>query len=268
MTLSEQSRFTTALRTPASELAGLRAPGPANPQRRLDVHRNNAMVSLIDALAATFPVTQALVGEDFFADMARERVLADPPRSPIALRHGEGFADFIAGFGPAADVPYLADVARLEYLRLQCHHAADAEPVPLAAFEALLATPEQLADLRLTLHPACAWLRSDHAVHSLWLAHQGLDDLADADLAGIETDTAEAVLLKRPHWDVQVRVIDPLATPALDALHHGMPLGAAIARVPASPEQSAALLTTLLSLLIQHGLVVAINPTAESIHAR
>lgn len=263
MSTSIQSRFATALRTPGSRLRGLRAPAPADGQRRLDVHRNNAMVSLIDALAATFPVTQALVGDEFFRDMARERVLADPPRSPIVFRHGEGFAEFIDGYAPAATVPYLGDMARLEYLRVLCHHAADAQAVAVADFHALLATPEHLADLRMTLHPASAWLRSDHAVHALWRAHQGLDDLAAADLAGIDPHGAEAVLVTRPHWDVHVHPIDRHMTHALDALGEGAPLGAALAEVPASVHEQATLLTELLTVLIRHDLVAALHPYPE-----
>ncbi len=263
MTASIQSRFATALRTPGSSLRGLRAPGSSDPQRRLDVHRNNAMVSLIDALAATFPVTQALVGEDFFRDMARQRVLADPPRSPVVFRHGEGFAEFVDRYAPAAVVPYLGDMARLEYLRVQCHHAEDAQAVAVADFHALLAVPERLPDLRMTLHPASTWLRSDHAVHALWRSHQGLDDLAAADLAGIDPHTAEAVLITRPQWDVQVHPIDRRMTHALAALREGAPLGVALAEVPASGDEHATLLTELLTLLIRHDLVVALHPFSE-----
>ncbi len=263
MNASVQSRFATALRTPGISLHGLRAPAPADPQRRLDVHRNNAMVSLIDALAATFPVTQALVGEDFFRDMARERVLADPPRSPIVFRYGTGFAEFIDGHAPAAAVPYLADMARLEHLRVQCHHAADAQAVAAADFHALLTAPERLAELRMTLHPASAWLRSDHAVHSLWQAHQGLDDLAVADLSGIDPDTAETVLVTRPQWDVLVQPIDRRLTHALDALRAGAPLDDALADIPDSVDEQALLLTELLTLLIRHDLVVALHPASE-----
>lgn len=263
MNLSLQSRFAAALRTPGDRLQGLRAPTPADPQRRLDVHRNNAMVSLVDALAATFPVTRALVGEDFFRDMARQRVLADPPRSPIASCYCDGFADFIDGYVPAAAVSYLGDIARLECLRVQCYHAADAQAVAVADFHALLTAPERLADLRMTLHPASAWLRSDHAVHSLWRAHQGLDDLASADLAGIEPHTAEAVLVMRPQWDVQVHPIDLRVTHVLDALREGAPLGVALAQVPASVDEPATLLIELLTLLIRHDLVVALHPASE-----
>lgn len=263
MNASTQSRFAIALRTPDSRLQGLLAPAPADPQRRLDVHRNNSVVSLIDALASTFPVTQALVGEDFFRDMARERVLTDPPRSPVVFRYGEGFAEFVDGYAAAMPVPYLGDMARLEYLRVHCHHEADANAVAVADFHALISAPDGLSGVRMTLHPASAWLRSDHAVHSLWQAHQGLHDLATADLAGIDTDVAEAVLVTRKQWDVHVRPIDWRLTHALDALRDGAPLGAALMKLPAALDEQVPLLTELLSVLIRHDLVVALHPFPE-----
>ena len=52
-------------------------------RKRYDVYRNNVTVSLINALAATFPATRRVVGEDFFRAMARFHVRATPPSSPL-----------------------------------------------------------------------------------------------------------------------------------------------------------------------------------------
>ena len=61
--------------------------------------------------------------------MARAYALAEPPRSPVLMDYGAGFADFIAGFAPAASLPYLPDVARIERAWREAYHAADAEPL-------------------------------------------------------------------------------------------------------------------------------------------
>ena len=99
------------------------------PVRRFNVYRNNVASSLIDVLQAYFPVVTRLVGEEFFRAMARVFIVQQPPRSPILSRYGGGFADFIADFEPTADVPYLADVARLEWLVLRAYHAVDLSPL-------------------------------------------------------------------------------------------------------------------------------------------
>src|SRR5690606_15015602 len=87
------------------------------PARRFAVYRNNVVVGLVNALAARFPALQRIVGEEFFRAMAQLYVRAHPPRSRLLMEYGDGFADFIAAFEPAAELPYLADIARLEAAR-------------------------------------------------------------------------------------------------------------------------------------------------------
>ncbi len=135
---------------------GLTAWNQSDPGRRFAVYRNNVMVSLIDALADTYPVTQALVGEEFFRAMAGVFARSRPPRSPVMAHYGEGFAGFIEDFQPAAGLPYLADVARLELLRVQAYHAADAAAVPAEEIALLLADAGRLAQARFSFSPVVA----------------------------------------------------------------------------------------------------------------
>lgn len=257
-----QHEIAAALLVPTMSVpAGIRGGGLTDRQARFAVHRNNVVVSLVDALAGTFPICQALVGEDFFRAMARERLRADPPRSPVLIDYAQGFADFVAAFAPAAGVPYLADVARIEALRVRAYHAADAPPLPESRYRELVAAPDTLAATRMTLHPACHWLRSDYAAYSIWLAHQGLDDLASASLDGIDIERAEDVLIVRPRFEVFVTALPLGAIQFLDALRSGQTLASAFAAAQAAVDHldSGALFT----LLIQHGLAVVVDATLE-----
>ncbi|MGE0273664.1 MAG: DNA-binding domain-containing protein, partial [Alphaproteobacteria bacterium] len=51
-------------------------------ERRIQIYRNHYYVTLIEALAATFPVTHRLVGERFFSAVARRFAAASPPAGP------------------------------------------------------------------------------------------------------------------------------------------------------------------------------------------
>ena len=82
---------------------------------RLRIHRNTMLGALINALALTYPAIQRLVGEDFFAQVAREFILADPPRAALLTGYGAGFPDFLASYRLLDGLPYLPDVARLEW---------------------------------------------------------------------------------------------------------------------------------------------------------
>ena len=94
------------------------------PVQRLPQQRGRGAYA--EALSANYPATRRIVGEEFFAAMARAYVGRNPPRSPMMFDYGADFSNFVARFEPADWVPYLADVARLERAWLEAYHAADA----------------------------------------------------------------------------------------------------------------------------------------------
>ena len=184
------------------------------PHPRMAVYRNNVAAALVTALRVRFPVTEQLVGTEFFFAMAREFADQNRPASPVLIDYGDGLPDFIRNFAPAESVPYLAGVAELENLWWLAYHAGEAEPLPAAAL-ALLA-PERLGELRLALHPSMGLLRSPYAVGSLWQAHRG--GLA---LHGINIAASEWVMVSRPQTDVRVLRIPPSRHTFLAALARG-----------------------------------------------
>ena len=255
-----QDTFAIALLDPLQVPAGLCNGRDA--ARRFSVHRNNMMVSLVDALASTFPVTRALVGADFFDAMARDYVRVDPPRSPMLTAYGATFADFIAAHAPAAGIAYVADVARLERLRVEAFHAADADPLEQADWHALLGDPARLATARVQLQPACRWLSSAHPVLSIWQAHQCADTQRDAMLATLDLHAGEDLLVHRPQWEVQQLALPAGGIAWLDALHAGASFGEALQRT--GSEQPQASPDRLLALLLQHGLVTATTSNQDN----
>lgn len=195
---------------------------------RFAVYRNNVHVGLTRALAQRFIVTERLVGAEFFAGMARVYVGECKPASPLLMHYGDDFPDFIAGFAPAAALPYLADVARLEAAWTRAYHAADAAPLALARLAAL--APEEMAGLTLRAHPSATLLRSAHPVGAIWAAHQG------ATVTPVESWNAETVLVVRPGMAVSVHVLPPGDGPFAARLFAGHALGeAAEAALAADP---------------------------------
>lgn len=190
--------------------------------RGFAVYRNNVMVSLIDALAARFPVTARLVGGDFFRAMARAFIHDSPPDSPLLTTYGDDLPRFIEGFHPAGSVPYLADVARLEAARTRACHAADASPLARDAFKGW--SGERLAAARLTLHPSAEALSSSYAVATIWSAHQD-DDIPE----GLDPDAPEDVLIARPDMEVKVHLLPPGGAAFIARLQDGATLGRAAA---------------------------------------
>ena len=81
----------------------------------LRVHRNTVLGALSNALRLSYLAIDRLVGEDFFDRMAVEYARAEPPREPQLDVYGSGFAEFIAGFPGTERLPYLSELARLDW---------------------------------------------------------------------------------------------------------------------------------------------------------
>lgn len=239
-----QTAFAQALFDPRLACpGGLKTWNGSDPEVRFAVYRNNVVVSLIDALADTFPVLQELVGEEFFRAMAGVFVRAQPPRSRLMAYYGEAFADFVASFTPAASLPYLADVARLEMAWVLAYHAADIPPLDPQALPAALADPQQLMSLRLSLHPSVQVIESAFAIFSLWAAHQGALSISAVDPA-----LAQTVLVFRNALDVQALEIGAGAGQFVKALQRGQALLTA-AQVASSANEAFDLADTLALLI-------------------
>jgi uncharacterized protein (UPF0276 family) len=213
-----QRRFADAVTTAHATdaiAADLRAPDVA---RRMAVYRGNLRGSWHKALASAYPVIGQLVGDEFLAALAAEYGAAHPSEDGDLNRFGQHFADFLAGFPHVADMPYLPDMARLEWLVHLAHYAPAAPVLDAAAFAAL--TPEQFADSRVTLHPAASPFASRWAVVPLWQAHR--------DAAAFPAiDVPSQGLVCRTGWRAEVTAEDAASHAALALLAEGGTIGAA-----------------------------------------
>lgn len=219
--MTGQDHFTAALTDPSLPVPpGLVSPLGRPDAKRFAVYRNNVHVSLVGALAARFPVTRQVVGEDFFSGMARLYVGEHKPKSPVLLHYGESFPAFIAAFPPASGIPYLSDLAQLEAAWTQSYNAAEAQV--LTPSELSRIAPEWLVNLPLRAAPPTRLVSSAWPIGSIWSAHQCTPFVAPAQTG------AEAVLLTRPDAEVRLTIIPPDAAAFLVQLSGGATLGAAI----------------------------------------
>lgn len=250
-----QHSFAGALLDPGRAVpAALTSHTAKIPAKRFAVYRNNVVVGLIHALARRFPVVERIVGEEFFAAMARVFVVDNPPRSPLLMVYGDAFPDFIAGFDPAAELPYLACVARLEAARTRAYHAADAIPLDPAVLRSL--DQETLGDLRIVRHPAAEIVRSKFPIVTIWAMNAG-----EIELGPVADWSGEDALVTRPGLEVEVRALPAGGAAFLSVLFSGQPLAAAS---EAALEESADFdLAANLAGLIGAGAVTKVSPSKD-----
>ena len=215
-----QQQFGDALFDRGHE-SGLAPQLAAGGVERLALYRGNLGAGWERALGAAFPVVRQLVGEEFFEGLARAYGKATPSHDPDLAGFGTRFADFLDGFAPASALPYLPDMARLEW----AVHRACLAPDALAAGIEVLAqlSPQALDAARFTLHPSLALLRSRWALAPLWQAHQ-------PDGPALPPDVAApcVALVLRPRWTVQVVALDRREAIARERLLAGDSFGQAL----------------------------------------
>jgi hypothetical protein len=135
---------------------------------RFEIYGASFEANLRGALRDTYPVVHRLVGEDFFNQAALRYLREHPSTSADIHAFGACFPDFLAGLDSAQNLPYLPDVARLEWLVHRAFHAAHAEALSLAALAALPAE----AHSRLRLLPCVKPMQSEFPVHRIWQVNQ------------------------------------------------------------------------------------------------
>ncbi|MBO9195378.1 putative DNA-binding domain-containing protein [Rhizobium sp. 16-449-1b] len=208
--------FALALLDPQRPVpVGLVGPDGLPSQRRFNVYRNNVVAGLTATLRDAYPAVARIVGDEFFAAMARIYVAVQPPRSPIMLDYGATFPDFIGTFEPAGPVPYLADVARIERAWVEAYHSADVEPLDPAVFTHIAL--EDLPNVRVLLHPSCRLVRSAFPAVSIWQMNVSEGPVGEISLR----QGGENAFIIRSGADVEVRPLRSSAVRFVESIATG-----------------------------------------------
>lgn len=202
---------------------------PARARDRLAIYRANIVANAALALAAAYPIVRKLVGAEFFAGLAHAYLDAHPSPSGDLNAFGAQLAEFVRAFAPAQALPYLADVARLEWLVHRAHYAADHAPLDVSRLASI--RENEYPRLKLTLHPAVATLSSACPLFRLWEVHQ--DDYR-GEVAVDLGSGGEAIVVCRPQYRVTVAKLSRAEAVFLDAAAQGELLGVALERALAA----------------------------------
>jgi len=145
--------------------------GPIARQPGLNVHRNTSARGSIEALRSAFPTIDQLLGEEMFCAVALAYRNEQPPASPVLAAYGACFANFLSRQPWVGELPYIPDVARLDWLWLECLLARDCGPPRNHG--------KWDGTQRIVLSPTArfAWLTSP--AMTIWQAHRGSHEFAE-----------------------------------------------------------------------------------------
>lgn len=216
----------------------------AESRGRMDIYRNNVRVNRIAALVDAFVNVVQLVGADYVGALARAYVDCTPAHSANLHDDGARLPAFIRGFEPAADLPYLGDVAEVDWLLHRAYFAADANAIDSSKLIEL--GPERFAAATVRLAPSVGLARS-----RLWPIADILQMHADGAPAQLGAG-GQAVLIWREGLAVRWQALSEADADAMAALMAGTSIQEAVLQTNTDA-------SSLLAQLFGHRLVLAIE---------
>ncbi len=256
--LTLQREFAAALRQPERVPAMLaRLIGPASRNADLlSIYRANSVSNARAALRLAYPVCAEVLGEECFSLLARRYWQAVPATEGDLNLYGGSMPAFIAGQEDLVSLPWLADLALLEWALHEAGMAPDHAPRSFVELATL--SPDSLASLRLGFQPALRLIPSAWPIASLWLQHQPAWRAEHGEVFRLDDCGPENALIHRTGWRPAVLALPPAQARLLAALLAGEALATAL--VAASAEDPAFQAEHALYELFSCGLVTALIP--------
>lgn len=213
---------------------------------RFSIYRGNFSGSLRGVLRAAYPVTSRIVGSDLFDEASSRFALANPPTEPSLSGYGAGFADFLKSVPGARPLPYLSDVARLEWARIEAYFAADAKPLTGECLRGI--DDEAAASLVFDPHPSCRFVQSNYPIHRIWLVNQPQCESVPA----MDFSKGESVVVVRPGADVEMHSLGAEELKITQSLLSGRSLGTIVAEQSANTAKQ---FQSVLAATLSRGLI-------------
>lgn len=165
-----QHLFAAGLKSSNTDILNLITPHSVSAAHEFAIYQNSVIGLKQKSLQTIYAVCHRLVGTEFFIAMITEYIQQTPSRSADLAHYGATLAEFIEHFIPAKSLPYLPDVARLEWAwhRLYSHRFT----APLDFQKLQLRYQENNSDIIFILGDHCTLLQSIYPVHQIWEVNQ------------------------------------------------------------------------------------------------
>ncbi len=258
-----QNEFAKALLSKGDTL--LVRGGKLSAEKRIEIYRHNVFSTLAGALSDLYPVTEKIVGAPFFFRLAEEFIRATPSRSGDLNMFGGEWPEFLRVHADAIHLPYLPDVAQLEWAWHRAFHAADHAAFDISRLG--LVPPEQHALLRFVLNSSATFILSPHPIARIWKVNQ---TEFEGDMKVDWTKPGDLVLIARDDLEIKIQSLSRAHFDFLRALNRGESLEASadVASDVASMADAEFDLQAALMAAIQSNLIVDMKLPEPSITSK
>jgi hypothetical protein len=165
---------------------------------RLQIYRNNIFGNFSSVLEITYPAIKQLVGEDYFYNLCVKYRQQYNSKSGNLDEYGKYFSKLIGDLKKEHQLPYLKDLANLEWQYHWAYFAKDATVFDLAKFQKL--KQKDLFKVKFQLHPSCHLIASKHPIYNIWQFAQKVTNKK----LNLENLSKQYILVERSSWQVNI----------------------------------------------------------------
>lgn len=147
----------------------------ANNAQRMNTYTNAYYGRLVETLAGDYPAVQAMLGDEAFTALCHDYIQAHPSTHYSLRWFGQHLPAFLAGAAGSRELPFLAELASLEWTFINAFDAADAVVLDENAVTTI--APEAWPDIRIGFHASVHLLDYHWNILDLWRAVSDDEDI-------------------------------------------------------------------------------------------
>jgi hypothetical protein len=182
---------------------------------RWHIYATGLVARALEAIENDFPALAKVLGPGPLRSLTARYVRRHPPRSYDLGRAGDRLAVFLETDELTADLPFLPDLARLEWALAEAFVAPDRRALRWDDLARL--GPEAVADFPLCVRDGIALVRSQWPVREVWACR----DLPASEIDVPVVRSPSAVLVSRRGLDLVCRTLDDLTLRLMEAAFAG-----------------------------------------------
>ena len=176
------------------------------PHQRLEVYRTTARSTHVATLLDVFPVCCAVLGKDYFTQLAIKYFRQMPSLNPDMNAYGKSFPGFLAKCiverAELKEFSYLVDLARLEWEWQAAYFSAGEILFDTQLFQNICS--EHGADAVLKLQASIRLLSSPYPIYQIWHSHR--DGSPGEELKAILN--RQYLCIYKQNFQVRVELVD------------------------------------------------------------
>lgn len=205
---------------PEARAHHIRQPPQGTVESRWHIYASGYLARIVETLEHDYPAVKRILGNFHFRALTERYLITHSPRSFDLRYAGDRLASFLEQDSLIEKLPFLPDLAKLEWLLSEAFVAKDPEPLLWSDLQTM--APQAVSELPLALNPGTAVIRSAWPIIDI----RNLKDKSDDEVSLTVEGRPSIALVYRHELQARCRNLDEEDAQFIEAAAEGTSLAA------------------------------------------